>query len=125
MIITKETTPESITKIDLGAPTTITALKAIKIDLSDIEKDQEAYKLSKKKYCQVKEKDGKSVTEYLCPDGSVGYHITLTKEVDGKKYCKMIGYGPEAESRTHDWYELTEDFVEEVITKPLLEVIKK
>ena len=87
-----------------------TELKSIVFDTTKIEETQEAYLKVNKKYQKVsaltQEDITKSITEYLCPDGQVGYHIRLEKEVDKKKYCKMIGYGPEKDSRTHDWFEI-------------------
>ena len=85
-------------------------LKAVVFDTKSVETSQEAYLKVNKKYQRLsasKELDiTKSITEYVCPDGSTGYHIMLEKEVDKKKYSKMIGYGPEKESRTHDWAEI-------------------
>lgn len=63
------------------------------------------------KYTQVlctKDIDGDyEVHEYQSPLG-FGYQIFLHKEVDGQSYTKTVGYGPEAEDRTHDWQEVIE-----------------
>jgi len=47
--------------------------------------------------------------EYVTPTGDVGYSIIMYAEKDGKKYTKVIGKGPEAASRNHDWVEVVED----------------
>ena len=91
-------------------PTTIIALRKFNIDFSNEEKQQEDYKKIKGKYCQVKEiKDGdvkKSITEYVCPNGEVGYQILLKKTIKGKEYMMSKGHGQEAKSRTFNWIEI-------------------
>lgn len=73
---------------------------------SQIEKEQTDYIKKNPKYKQVfRTTDGnleKEVHEYLCPDGSTGYQVFFYKD----KFVKSVGYGKEAEHRTHDWLEI-------------------
>jgi len=97
-------------------PKTLTELKVATIDLSSEEKQQEDYKKIKGKYCQVKEVvDGdvkKSITEYVCPNGSTGYQIILRKMIGEDEYIMSTGYGKEAKERTQNW---TKVIKEEII----------
>ncbi len=91
-------------------PDTFIELEKATIDLSKEEASQETYRVTENKYCQVKEvADGnmkKSITEYLCPNGEVGYQIILKKTIEDKEYCMSKGYGQEASSRTFNWQEI-------------------
>ena len=105
MALTKEVALE--TKV---LPDTFIELEKATIDFSNEEAQQETYKSAEKKYCQVKEVvDGdmkKSITEYLCPNGAVGYQIILKKQIEDKEYIMSKGYGQESESRTFNWQEV-------------------
>ena len=62
--------------------------------------------VSQERLHQVKQyKDGKftiEVHEYSGPLGD-GYQLFMTKKDGSITLRKSIGYGPEKESRTHDW----------------------
>lgn len=65
------------------------------------------------KYTQILRKVENGVDferhEYVSPNGGAGYSVILYAEKDGKQYTKIIGKGPEAASRNHDWAEVVED----------------
>lgn len=80
------------------------------LSLEHIEKkiiqDQEKEKIGKYKHikkCIDKNGVEYSVTEYVCPDGGIGFDIIFYKIIDGNEYIKIIGYGVEANSRSKDW----------------------
>ena len=81
--------------------------------IKNIEKEQNDEFLLKKKFKQIKNRLEQFFTyyvhEYVRPDNSCGYQILIEIEQDGKTYAKSIGYGEEAESRTSDWQEITNE----------------
>ena len=50
-----------------------------------------------------------SINEYVTPDNKKGYEIKLFRIENNRKMAKSIGYGPEAASRTWDWWDITDD----------------
>lgn len=89
-------------------------LNSIKTEHSakKIYQDQEKAKDGKyKQILKTKDDNGVdySVTEYVCPNGEVGFDIVFYAELDGVEYQKTICYGQEAETRAHDWMEITNE----------------
>ena len=74
-------------------------------EISKVEKLQK--RDSKGKYKQILREGDVEVHEYVSPIDS-GYQIIMHKVEGEKKFTKSKGYGPEAESRTWDWLEVTE-----------------
>ncbi len=82
-------------------------------DLAAIDEKEKQVKAPKEKYTQVfRHVEGEFETEtweYVCPNSDTGYQVLSYKEVDKIKYVRSMGYGSEAESRTWDWQEITQD----------------
>lgn len=64
------------------------------------------------KYTQILRKVENGVDferhEYVTPSGEAGYSLIMYAEKDEKKYKKITGEGPEADSRNHDSVEVSE-----------------
>ena len=89
---------------------TLEQLNVIKIDIitKKIVQEQEKEKLGKYKHIPkgVDENNIEySVTEYVCPDGSVGFDIFFFNTIDNVLYAKRVCFGSESLQRQCDWYE--------------------
>lgn len=74
-----------------------------------IVQDQEKKKSGKyKQILRTKDENNidYSVTEYLCPNGDVGFDIIFYATIDGKKFIKRACFGNESINRQHDWQEV-------------------
>ena len=84
-------------------PTTMTELEKF----NEVKTNQDEFiKINRKyKYSKRQQNNGLDyqVTEYLTPNGEVGFNVLFFKTENGKRYFKSIGFGPEGESRTFDW----------------------
>lgn len=91
----------------------LTQLTEIELEKTTKKIVQDQEKEDKGKYKHIKKQLDKngieySITEYVCPDGNVGFDIIFYKTIDSKDYVKVIGYGKEAVARTADWREINE-----------------
>jgi len=118
-----------ISKVDVKLPTlelpnNLISLKAVDIEevFEPLDAEQEKYKKKVGKYKQKLRETDTEITEYVCPNGEVGYQIFIYKTIDGKEYVKSFGKGPESVARTFDWTEVVDDIVPE---KEIVKEIKK
>jgi len=74
--------------------------------------DQEKQNSGKYKHVKkTKDNNGVdySVTEYVCPNGDIGFDIIYTAVVDGEEYTKTVCFGAESLSRQHDWAKIIKE----------------
>ena len=65
------------------------------------------------KYCQIASSTYNGINyrvfEYVTPASVPGYQLIFRKASGTDEYVRSIGYGPEAEGRTHDWCLINEE----------------
>jgi len=93
---------------------TLEQLKSVKTAVTEQKIVQSQEKTKTNKYKHIKKTTDKngtsySVTEYVCPNGKLGFDIIFYKTIDEKDYRKTICYGEEATSRQYDWLEIIKD----------------
>jgi hypothetical protein len=89
--------------------------------IMEISQRQETSKLQESKYQYEAKKEIDEITyevhEFVRSDGGIGYHIIMTKIIDGKTYKKVQSQGDEKEDRTQDWALLDNNPPSEAISK--------
>ena len=102
-----------ITFESIVLPDTFVELEKTIIDFSYEEAEQEKYKAINKKYYQLKDvitaDTKKRITEYVCPNGEVGYQIIVEKKIGEDWYQMSTGYGQEGKERTFSWREIIKE----------------